>query len=852
MKIDIKVDDENDEVDMIKIDKDISKYESFDFKYKKIGNERINSKSIKFALSEISKELTSIAPTNKDYNIKLYNTHKLAYIKNECIVRCRVDCTNKINCFGKCRDKCFFDKITNPTLKDPLFNATPFIRKLLETMLEGVTTNKEMVSRLANITIFLNMPEATIFRERIKNEYYLPESIPRLTIDDKLPEINSNIYNKDEDESNLYVTAIKNTINKKQKDMVKYYITLMVRINNPTMSIPYGQLPKHKIEISHIKCDNEEYVNKNIPKSELKNIVHYKFNNTIRCYSLTNLYKRFLKANLTLPDKPEETFSVEFVENFNKKFNLGLFDKGYLREVFADKYKPPKLKPKRKIPEAKGFWELIVRDVKDLENELTSEMEIGKDETPVEEREIVRNVVEDKPVKTEDVCNYCKKHIDETPYKFKTLVYHGKGTRIIKFCKLKCLESIDELIHKSDSEYSDSEEETKEEETKEEETKEEETKEEETKEEETKEEETKEEETKDEELDKLIVEKVAKSIGDDELYEGEFEDKLKLEKSKIKIEKEKAEEKEKRRKVRELAKEERKKQYTNMRRKIYKYIREDPTLTKFRLAKKLGENKDKYWLKTYLGAAMKKPDKKTNSLITTWKNEALKKIEKGEEGSEEEKIDSRKYRNRIKGLYREEKKLLPKYSKSELQKLIIDRDIEDSEKLKYKSKQELINIILNNYKLILKKPSKTTVKPQIPAYFTKLIETGVAPGPTKVSKKKVVEKKVSKKKVELPLYLLGPKRKPKTKNEERFAKLEAKLRAQQRELKKYKIAKQKKRRYSDVRAKSKKSPKRLEPLPRRKGQRYKRPVRRTVKRPGKKGKAGKKKSKTRKTKSASR
>jgi len=93
-------------------------------------------------------------------------------------------------------------------------------------------TNKQFFHKASELIIFLNsIPEAKIFKERIKMEYYLPDILPTLSYEEKFSEL----YNTNT--SDKYLREASYIIQNRLKRSVSKLSRHLYKLQNPTVSI---------------------------------------------------------------------------------------------------------------------------------------------------------------------------------------------------------------------------------------------------------------------------------------------------------------------------------------------------------------------------------------------------------------------------------------------------------------------------------------------------------------------------------------------------------------------------------------------------------------------------------------
>ena len=410
-------------------------------KIKDILSSLVSEKSKLLATNILSQELTAIAPMKKDYGI----------------ITLRPE--NNQNTVSK------------------FLNPNTFYMKILITkLLEGTNqTNRELFTNVANIIVYLNIPEAKIFRKNIELEYYIPDILATLSPAEKFPEIYDD-PNIDERIINQLTSVINNKIFKLVNQMaVQFYKQEdQTRRSDELLRTTYDYKIKTQQRLS--ACVNKDRVKDASPEE----IIYYKENGEIYCFTVDELYERFLNNNYVNPETNNK-FNDKFIQRFEELYNKKLTSDGFLEIKIKDleeklaaiisgdggedditvemedlrkeieemkriKYKEEYEESidvkeknntvKKIIPKiSSDLWGIVGEDIRQLEDELSNEKPADGDEID-EDRENERR--DGKDVDQEDVCVYCRNHIYDDS--IKTLVKHKNESRIIKFCSFKCFE----------------------------------------------------------------------------------------------------------------------------------------------------------------------------------------------------------------------------------------------------------------------------------------------------------------------------------------------------------------------------------------------------------------------------
>ncbi len=373
---------------------------------------------INFISKKLSTTLLEIAPLNTDYGITHITTTYL--IK---------DGYKKID-----------------------FN-TPYIQILIESMRTGQSqTTRELLEAVANIIIYLQIPEAKTFRRNIEIEYYLPNILATLSPSEKFPEVYED-PNASFEFIDQTTVSINNSIYKFINNMGEslFYLENQTRRkkNIPQSMVVTTKTIKTRDRIS--ACENKNRVSDASPQE----IVYYKDkdDSKIYCFTIDELWNQFINGDITNPDTGKQ-FDRLFVQRFNELYNKRLAEDGLLTNYFQKKYgfnmeKLAKEQEHKDIPEiAIDLLSIIGKDIAELEDQLSNEKpedgdEIDEDREPEKREQDFKEHIRDSiEITMDDICEYCKKHLSDDS--IKTLIRHDNESRIIKFCSFKCFE------HKND------------------------------------------------------------------------------------------------------------------------------------------------------------------------------------------------------------------------------------------------------------------------------------------------------------------------------------------------------------------------------------------------------------------
>lgn len=254
-----------------------------------------------------------------------------------------------------------------PHIKDYKDDSV-YMGVLMNSLIKPTDTNRELFTSIANIVAYLKFPQAKIFRKRIQKEYYLPDILAILSMDDKLPEYTTGDVLLDAD----------------RKRMVDYITDSIDReVNILANKVYSSENPTHKKEIDVDtvtkgvnlpvdyfvmlgRCENPEDIKDNNPED----IIFYddSKNNKQYCFPITLLLERFSTQDFTNP-KTGEPFTKSFIGKVTM-LDVDLSQEGFEQKKFNDLYNLGLTFDDRKddvgddikdiIP---NMWDIILEDI---------------------------------------------------------------------------------------------------------------------------------------------------------------------------------------------------------------------------------------------------------------------------------------------------------------------------------------------------------------------------------------------------------------------------------------------------------------------------------------------------------
>ena len=328
---------------------------------------------------------------------------------------------------------------------------TPYMQVLIDTLREGADqTNQNFFTKIANIIVYLRLPEAKMFKANIAKEYYLPDILATLSEREKFPEVFD-----DPSLSPKFIEGVVAKINNNVRRQVNDFAEALYLSEDPTRRRSTRPTSYIGTDIKTRKrlsaCENKDRVR----DAEPTEIIYYKDDDEkIYCFTVNELYERFIDGNIINPETGKQ-FRLPFVQRFEKVYNDRLASDGFLTTYFQEKYgfdmdklvnekREEDTIAKSRPPLAPNLWDLVGKDIAELEDQMSNE-EPGDGDEIDENREQERRELEvesgertSEEINPDDACIYCKKHLSDDS--IKSVIMHGDESRIIKFCSFQCFE----------------------------------------------------------------------------------------------------------------------------------------------------------------------------------------------------------------------------------------------------------------------------------------------------------------------------------------------------------------------------------------------------------------------------
>lgn len=320
--------------------------------------------------------------------------------------------------------------------------------KIVDTIISELTKNLVLNMKLfqdvAQLIVYINptyLPESKIFRHRLINNYYIPNMIHQLSIYEKFPELYEN---------NVNVKMVDKIYHQIDKNVYNIIINMTKRLLN--LSEDYNDV--YKIDKFDIKnrlerCYNKKDIDKNIPEHK---IIFYRDNDGDKdyCFIIDILHKNFSDKNF-INSYTGKMFTNDFIKKV-LSFNIQHTENENYQEEKEEKQKEKEEKEELKNNEDlfPDFWDIITKDIKSLEKEISGEdddededEDDEKDEEKDDEKDMPKEEKQrgDEEILQEEKCNYCKNNLQDD--NLKTIIYKDGVSSIAKFCCMKCFENQD-------------------------------------------------------------------------------------------------------------------------------------------------------------------------------------------------------------------------------------------------------------------------------------------------------------------------------------------------------------------------------------------------------------------------
>jgi hypothetical protein len=285
-------------------------------------------------------------------------------------------------------------------------NNSEFIETVVKTIYNNSNTGESFTRLLTNLIIFLNINlsfiTSSVFIKRLREQIYLPGTLPFLTDADKLPEIFM-VKNVPENTKAFVLEKLEQERSRFTKNFLENIYISSSTIRRPTRPILW-QKPTMQIELPDIKsiCKNKEQ----IEDEKDEDIVFYTDLDEVYCFNVYKLYDLFSSSEIPTNPYTNQPFSDKFVQMFLTRY--------------ASKPLVKKIEHTQRMDLTTRLEKLIEQELSLIENSLI------ETENP--------NFIERFKAKKEDSCFECKKRLEEG--KKVSSIFRNKQ---VHFCGYDCL-----------------------------------------------------------------------------------------------------------------------------------------------------------------------------------------------------------------------------------------------------------------------------------------------------------------------------------------------------------------------------------------------------------------------------
>ena len=199
-------------------------------------------------------------------------------------------------------------------------STSQFIETVVQTILKNSNSGESFVRLLSNIIIFLKINlsfiTSSVFIKRLREQIYLPGTLPFLTDADKLPEIFL-VKNVPEDTRNFVLEKLEEERVKFTKNFFENLHIGSSLIRKPTQPILWNK-PTLQIELPNIKtiCKNKDQ----IEDENDEDIVFYTDLDEVYCFNVYKLYDLFREEETPINPYTQRPFSDGFIQIFLTRY----------------------------------------------------------------------------------------------------------------------------------------------------------------------------------------------------------------------------------------------------------------------------------------------------------------------------------------------------------------------------------------------------------------------------------------------------------------------------------------------------------------------------------------------------
>jgi hypothetical protein len=332
----------------------------------------ISGKKVRMQIAYVTKDTEFIVQDEDIFNLEkeyIKNLKMYPHDKVSLFLKLEVDATTQKFAKDRLAEILSFVAPEVEEYKDP---NGQYITRAIEKMMETSVTNKDLLTRIAEIGVYLKDNNG-IFFKRIKQEYYIPEILVTLTREEKLPEVF-------DDPTETNIVSINNIIDRQVNNFVQTLADSIYQKNNSTERVPmsaYGQIPRYKVKKWKSACDE------NLEDVPDEHIVYYKEDGKVYCLLISNIYEQLnselgIAINPTTKKPLDEDFVERFRQLYDSKFNR--IDNDLPESDLVEPILPKKPKTPTPVHQyAPGLLDMIKSNILGCEKEMKEET-LGEDE----------------------------------------------------------------------------------------------------------------------------------------------------------------------------------------------------------------------------------------------------------------------------------------------------------------------------------------------------------------------------------------------------------------------------------------------------------------------------------------
>jgi hypothetical protein len=316
-------------------------------------------------------------------------------------------------------------------------NMSPFIRDVIEAIVKVADSGEVFVRLLADLVIFLKINlsfvTSSVFVKRLREQIYLPGTLPFLTDEDKLPEIflGQNVP----DETKQFVSK------KLEEERVRFTQGFFESVHagaslirKPTRPVLWNK-PIQQIELPNLKsvCKNRS----DVDAENDEDLVFYNDMDEVYCFNVYKLYNIFRDETPVNP-YTKRPFSDRFIQTFLTRYA----SKPMIKKIDHTRSTDLVTQLVTQLEQIIEI-EISLLENKLIENDNPQFIETFKSLTPITPLQPIITPpkgVQTNKCKTEgqdcerERCMQCKKNLDNN---FVKSVFRNKEVR---FCDYECLE----------------------------------------------------------------------------------------------------------------------------------------------------------------------------------------------------------------------------------------------------------------------------------------------------------------------------------------------------------------------------------------------------------------------------